>query len=299
MTWSPLPRKVLTALRTVDQWMPSEEYHNAADSLLPLTDEPAANTPFGVDRMSLTTAPGSRLMTLVAPFSACHCSPLVEYHTVARPFTVPPAKSPRAPAATVLITAPARSAVEAGASKTGLSGIGRKGCPGPSESHTPARMLGPVPAEPTTTSRLPQSVAALAAEELSPVGAASAVFDQRVALGDVHTVARAVPPAVNCVPAMSQSPLAPGATTADKVLVAPPPRSSAGLVSRAQVYGWSDAGGVVVAVVSCVPAVVVEGGGCELLGVQPVRAPARRAGAKAAARTRLAGLRRWPAGGLW
>jgi hypothetical protein len=139
----------------------------------------------------------------------------------------------------------------------------------------------------------------LAAEKLSPVGAGSAVLDQRVALGDVHTVATAGPPALNCVPAMSQSPLAPGATTADKVLVEPPPRSSAGLVSRVQVYGWSDAGGAVVAVVSCAAAVVVVGGGCELLGVQPARAPARRAGAKAAPRTRLAGLGRWPAGTLW
>src|SRR5580704_17758869 len=71
MTWSPLPKNVLTALRTVNQWIPSEEYHNAADSLLPLTDDPAAKTPLGVDRMSLTTAPGSLSMTLLAPVSSC------------------------------------------------------------------------------------------------------------------------------------------------------------------------------------------------------------------------------------
>src|ERR1700691_3531565 len=93
MTWSPLPKKVLTALRTVDQWMPSEEYHSAAESLLPLTDDPDAKTPFGVDRMSLTTAPGSWLMTLLAPVSSCHCWPSVEDHTVARPLTVPPANT--------------------------------------------------------------------------------------------------------------------------------------------------------------------------------------------------------------
>src|SRR5208282_3813973 len=198
--------------------------------------------------------------------------------------------------ATVSITAPPWSEAEVGASKTGLSGIGRKGWPGFSDTHTAALMLGPVPAEPTTTSRLPQSVAALAVAEPSPVGVGSAVLDHRVALGEVHTVATSGPPSLNCVPAMSQSPLAPGATTADRVLVGPPPRSSATLRSRCHVYGCSEASGAVVAVVSCAAAVVVDGGVWELLVVQPARAPPRRPRAEAALRTRVAGLRRRPAG---
>jgi hypothetical protein len=126
-------------------------------------------------------------------------------------------------------------------------------------------------------------------------------LDHLVALGDVHTVATAGPPALNCVPAISQSALAPGTTTADKVLVAPPPRSRARLLSRSHVYGWSDTGRAVVVLVSCVAAivaVVVEGGGCELL-VQPVRAPARRARAKVAPSRRVGVLPRSPAGTLW
>ena len=179
-----------------------------------------------------------------------------------------------------------------------MSGIGRKGWPGFSDTHTAALVLGPVPAEPTTTSRLPQSVAALAVAEPSPVGVGSAVLDHRVALGEVHTVATAGAAESNCVPAMSQSPLAPGATIADKVLVAPPPRSSATLRSRCHVYGWSEAGGVVVAVVTCAAVVVVDGGVWELLLVQPVRPPPRSARAEAALRTLVVDLRRRPAGTL-
>jgi len=70
--------------------------------------------------------------------------------------------------------------------------------------------------------------------DIAPFGAGKTVFDQVAAFGDVHTVATAVPPALNWVPEISQIPLAPGATTADRVLVLPPPSANARPWSRCQ-----------------------------------------------------------------
>jgi hypothetical protein len=54
-------------------------------------------------------------------------------------------------------------------------------------------MVAPVPADPTTTSRLPQFVAARAAVEVTPAGLGKADLDQLSPSGDVHTVAVVVP----------------------------------------------------------------------------------------------------------
>ena len=301
MTWSPLPKKVLTALRTVDQWMPSEEYHSAADSLLPLTDDPHAKTPFGVDRMSLTTAPGvvvddavgaGQLLPLLAVGRVPHGRTAVDGAPCEQPES---ARRHGVHHRSTLVGA------EVGASKTGLSGIGRKGWPGfLRHPYRGPHGSGRCQPSPPPLHGFPSPSPRSAAAEPSPVGVGRAVLDHRVALGDVHTVATAGPPALNCVPAMSQSALAPGATTADKVLVAPPPRSSARL--RVALPGvrlerrrwrcrrggllrggraWSREG-----LVSCCGA-AGEGTGQE------------GKGESSAQEARVAGLRRRPAGTLW
>ena len=216
MTWSPGRRSVPRYGRSI-QWIPSEEYHNAADSPFPLIDEPAANTPSGVDRMSLTTAPGSWLTTLSAPFSSCHCWPSVEYHTVALPSTVPAANKPERSG---------RHGVHHGTALVGAApgtGHRRPGCPAREERLA----RGATPRRRPSWWRLSQPSRPrpdgfpsrwLRRRSRSPLrsGVGRAVLAHLVALGDVHTVATARPPVLNWVPAISQSPLAPGATTADK-----------------------------------------------------------------------------------
>jgi len=93
-------------------------------------------------------------------------------------------------------------------------------------------MVAPVPAEPTTTTWLPQLVAARAEVELSPVGFGKANLDQLAPSGEVHTVALVRPVGKDLVPAISQFPLAPGGTTAERVDVVPPPMSGPASVAQ-------------------------------------------------------------------
>ena len=97
------------------------------------------------------------------------------------------------------MTAPAWSPAPPGdgASKAGLSATGIKAWPAPGETHTAALRVSPAPAEPTTIWPAPQLVAASAAVRAAPVGVGRLVFDQLVALGEVHTVAREGPLVVN------------------------------------------------------------------------------------------------------
>ena len=237
MTWSPAPKKMGPGPCTVPQWIPSDEYHKAADRRLPLTDEPAANTPSGVDRMSLMTAPGSPSMTLSAPGRASHCSPSVEYQTVAFPSRLPAANRPSAPAAKLSMAAPvsAPDVAEEGGSNAGLSAMATKGWPGARLIHTAARCAAPPPTEPTTTSRSPQSTTASASSEPIPPGEGNTVLDQVRASGELQTVASAGPPVLNWVPAINHCPRWPGCTTSDSVLVRPPPSWRLMLGSRCHV----------------------------------------------------------------
>ena len=152
MTWSPSGKGEVTLSRTVAQWIPSEEYQSAADNPVPVVSDPPANTPAGVDKMSLTTAPEDWLTTLSAPLKSCQCWASVEYHMLALPPTVPAANRPSAPAVTVSITAPPppEETPVAGASKAGVSGTGRKGWPGRAETQTAAFVVPPVVTDPTT-----------------------------------------------------------------------------------------------------------------------------------------------------
>ena len=162
---------------------------------------------------------------------------------VARPSTVPPANRPerarrhRVHHRSTLVGA-GRRGVEDGVVRY------REGKVGPAWP-TPIQRpscLAPVPASRPRLHGCPSRWPRRRRRSLAPVGVGSAVLDHRVALGEVHTVATDGPDVLNCVPAISQSPLAPGATTADKVLVAPPPRSSASLRPVATRTGRSEAG---------------------------------------------------------
>jgi len=115
-----------------------------------------------------------------------------------------------------------------------VTGAGAKTPPGLGDTQTAAFLEVPEPTEPTTTRRPPQLAAASAADEV-PGAWGRAVGDQLWPVEEVQTVAVVSPPA-NWVPATSHWPVWPGATTAARVALGPPPRSRAVPLRRDQAY---------------------------------------------------------------